>query len=111
MGRLTSLEHRVMRLLVLGLANRAVAQELGITERVAERYILSVLKKLGLSSRAQLADCIRGQRRSPVGGDATATPNAVGERKQLTARELEVAALVGRGLTNREIGAELVITE
>jgi DNA-binding NarL/FixJ family response regulator len=38
-------------------------------------------------------------------------PMPVGLSGALTRRELEVAALVARGLTNRQIAAELVITE
>jgi DNA-binding CsgD family transcriptional regulator len=43
----------------------------------------------------------------PVTAAATARPGGIG----LTSREHEVAALIARGLTNRQIAAELVITE
>ena len=40
-----------------------------------------------------------------------AAPNRALERLALTRREVEVLALLGNGLTNREIGAELFITD
>ena len=39
------------------------------------------------------------------------TPNAALERLELTPREIEVLALLAGGLTNREIGAELFISD
>jgi DNA-binding NarL/FixJ family response regulator len=38
-----------------GLSNRAIADELGITERTARTHVSNILAKLGLSSRTQAA--------------------------------------------------------
>jgi DNA-binding NarL/FixJ family response regulator len=45
----------VAALVARGLTNRAIAQELVITEATAERHLGNVYAKLGLASRAQLA--------------------------------------------------------
>lgn len=42
---------------------------------------------------------------------SVAAPNAALELLELTPRELEVLALLASGLTNREIGSELFITD
>jgi DNA-binding NarL/FixJ family response regulator len=47
---------------------------------------------------------------SPAPGDVTEAAEAVGEASGLTARELEIAALIARGLSNRGIADELVIS-
>jgi ATP/maltotriose-dependent transcriptional regulator MalT len=52
---LTPREREVAALVARGLSNRAIAQELVITEATAERHIGNVFAKLGLTSRAQLA--------------------------------------------------------
>ena len=52
---LTPREREVAALVARGLSNRAIAQELVITEATAERHIGNVFAKLGLASRAQLA--------------------------------------------------------
>jgi DNA-binding NarL/FixJ family response regulator len=54
-GPLTPREREVAALVARGLSNRAIAQELVITEATAERHIGNVFAKLGLDSRAQLA--------------------------------------------------------
>jgi len=54
-GRLTSRELDVLRLLGEGYANKAIAAELGITERTTRTHVSSILAKLGLSSRTQAA--------------------------------------------------------
>jgi DNA-binding NarL/FixJ family response regulator len=38
-----------------GLPNRAIAAELGITERTARTHVSNILAKLGLASRTQAA--------------------------------------------------------
>jgi DNA-binding NarL/FixJ family response regulator len=54
-GSLTSRELDVLRLLGEGYANKAIAAELGITERTTRTHVSSILAKLGLSSRTQAA--------------------------------------------------------
>ena len=54
-GTLTSRELDVLRLLGEGYANKAIAAELGITERTTRTHVSSILRKLGLSSRTQAA--------------------------------------------------------
>jgi non-specific serine/threonine protein kinase len=54
-GPLTPREREVTALVARGLSNRAIAQQLVITEATVERHIGNVFAKLGLDSRAQLA--------------------------------------------------------
>jgi non-specific serine/threonine protein kinase len=51
---LTRREQEVMPLLARGLTNRQIADELMISERTAETHVCTILKKLGLTRRAQL---------------------------------------------------------
>jgi len=52
---LTDREREVLRLVASGLANKAIASELGITERTARTHVSNILGKLGLASRTQAA--------------------------------------------------------
>ena len=52
---LTRREFQVARLVADGLSNRAVAEQLHISERTAEAHVLHILNKLGLASRGQIA--------------------------------------------------------
>jgi DNA-binding NarL/FixJ family response regulator len=52
---LTGRERDVLRLVARGLANQAIADELGITERTARTHVSNILGKLGLASRTQAA--------------------------------------------------------
>ena len=54
-GSLTSREIEVLRLVGAGAANKAIAAELGISERTARTHVSRILGKLGLSSRTQAA--------------------------------------------------------
>jgi DNA-binding NarL/FixJ family response regulator len=52
---LTPRERDVLGGIARGLSNRAIADELGITERTARTHVSNILAKLGLSSRTQAA--------------------------------------------------------
>jgi DNA-binding NarL/FixJ family response regulator len=52
---LTSREIDVLRLVAAGKANKQIALELSISERTTRTHVSSILSKLGLSSRTQLA--------------------------------------------------------
>lgn len=52
---LSKREHQVVRLVARGLKNREIGKTLGITEHVAKNYMRSVLDKLGMSNRVEVA--------------------------------------------------------
>jgi DNA-binding CsgD family transcriptional regulator len=58
---LTTREREVAALLLRGMSNRQIAEQLVITERTAETHVCRILSKLGLGSRAQLAALIVDQ--------------------------------------------------
>jgi two-component system NarL family response regulator len=53
--RLTERELEVLRLVAQGLANKAIADRLAISERTARTHVSNLLAKLGLTSRTQAA--------------------------------------------------------
>jgi DNA-binding NarL/FixJ family response regulator len=52
---LSQREREVARLVALGRSNKAIAAELSISGRTVENHVTSALKKLGASSRTELA--------------------------------------------------------
>jgi DNA-binding NarL/FixJ family response regulator len=55
LGSLTPRERDVLGAVARRLSNRAIADELGITERTARTHVSNILAKLGLASRTQAA--------------------------------------------------------
>jgi DNA-binding NarL/FixJ family response regulator len=55
LASLTTRERDVLAGVARGLSNRAIAEELGITERTARTHVSNILAKLGLASRTQAA--------------------------------------------------------
>jgi len=53
-ARLTPMERRVLELVGKGLANREIADELGIAEKTVKNHVTSVLAKMGLQRRTQV---------------------------------------------------------
>jgi len=71
LARLTPRESQVMELVAAGMRNRAVAQELGISERTVKVHRGRVMKKLHLDSLPDLVRLvgIRDGRRDPTWSD------------------------------------------
>jgi DNA-binding NarL/FixJ family response regulator len=55
LASLTAREREVLAGVARGLSNRAIADELAITERTARTHVSNILAKLGLASRTQAA--------------------------------------------------------
>ncbi len=51
-GGLTGRELQVLALVASGRTNRAIARELGLSEKTVARHLSNIFAKLGLSSRA-----------------------------------------------------------
>jgi DNA-binding NarL/FixJ family response regulator len=56
---LTEREREVLRLLVEGLDNRAIAEGLCVVTRTVEQHVTNVLSKLGVASRLEAAVWVR----------------------------------------------------
>jgi len=52
--RLTQREHEIVALVLKGLTNRAIAEQLSLKERTIESHMTSIMSRLGIRSRYQL---------------------------------------------------------
>lgn len=59
---LSKRELEVAGLVAEGKTNRAIAEELFVSERTAQTHVQHILTKLGLSNRTQIAAWLSGQR-------------------------------------------------
>jgi two-component system, NarL family, response regulator DevR len=55
LAQLTAKERRVLELMAEGLTNRAIGEQLYITEKTVKNYVTSVLSKMGMSRRTEAA--------------------------------------------------------
>lgn len=62
---LTPSERRVLNLIGDGLSNREIGEQLGIAEKTVKNHITSLLAKMGLQRRTQVAAWVAAQRSSP----------------------------------------------
>jgi DNA-binding CsgD family transcriptional regulator len=60
MAGLTGRELEVARLVARRMSNKAIGKELGMATRTASTHLSNIYQKLGISSRGELADLIRG---------------------------------------------------
>jgi len=64
---LTPQEQRIVTLLADGLTNRQIAEKVNLAENTAKNYVSSILMKLGLSRRSEVAALLA---KRPTGNDA-----------------------------------------
>ncbi len=64
-GALTPREREVALLVAGGLTNRQIAGELTISERTVTTHVERILRKLGATSRSQVASRVAGQQPLP----------------------------------------------
>lgn len=64
MDALTKSEVRIVELIGEGLANREIAERLGVAEKTVKNHITAVLAKMGLQRRTQVAAWVAGRRSS-----------------------------------------------
>jgi predicted ATPase/DNA-binding CsgD family transcriptional regulator len=73
-GTLTAREREVAALVAGGLTNKAIADELVISQATAARHVTNILAKLGFSSRTQIAAWAADRKPDPNGPPGPALP-------------------------------------
>ena len=63
-ARLTQSERKVLELIGDGLSNREIGERLNVAEKTVKNHITSILAKMGLQRRTQVAALVAGQRAS-----------------------------------------------
>ena len=70
---LTPSERKVLDLIGDGLSNREIGEKLGVAEKTVKNHITSLLSKMGLQRRTQVAALVAGQRAASWRNRATAS--------------------------------------
>jgi DNA-binding NarL/FixJ family response regulator len=65
-GALTGTERRVVDLIAEGLTNVAIAQRLFVSRRTVESHVSAAYRKLGVSTRVELARLVLDHERAPA---------------------------------------------
>ena len=63
-ANLTPSERKVLELIGDGLSNREIGDKLGVAEKTVKNHITSLLSKMGMKRRTQVAAWVAGQRAS-----------------------------------------------
>jgi DNA-binding CsgD family transcriptional regulator len=77
---LTRSEERIVQLAAAGLSNPEVAHELGISRQTVEWHLWRVYRKLGVHSRAELAE--RFSARPPLGPNGSIPLGGTGSKDE-----------------------------
>jgi DNA-binding NarL/FixJ family response regulator len=100
-------------LVAAGLTNREIAQRLGLADRTVHSHLDHIRRKLGVSSRVQLALWVRRRGEAMTLAEATDLARHGSPKDDhypgLTRRQCAVASLLANGLTNRQIAFRLTI--
>jgi DNA-binding NarL/FixJ family response regulator len=98
---LTAREREVIECIIGGQSTAQMAQQLGVRQSTARSHVRSVLTKMGVSSRLEVAAVITATR-GPGQGDLD---GRLAER--LTAREIEVLCVLMKGTSRKATAEEL----
>ncbi|WP_430335317.1 LuxR C-terminal-related transcriptional regulator [Rhodococcus sp. ACT016] len=61
LGTLSDIERRVVQLVVQGMRNREIAAQLYVSQRMVEKHLTGIFRKLGIRSRAELFALIKSE--------------------------------------------------
>src|SRR6476660_9657537 len=102
--KITPRDEAALRLLAQGCSNKEIAGSLNISPRTVKQHLRTLFLRAGIRDgrkRVKLATAIFAKEQM----------NSCNPGERLTATELQVAALVWQGLTNREIARTIGTTE
>lgn len=106
--RLTKIELDVLTLLNLGMTNREIANNLGMTLGTVKWYMNQIFSKLQVRNRIEALACARQLLALDASG--AEWPPPVPMPAPLRKIEFDILSLVKQGLTNREIADSLALT-
>ncbi len=101
--KITPRDEQVLQLLIQGCSNKEIASQLNISPRTVKQHLRTLFLRAGIRDGRKRKT---GHRHVRKGADEIMQP-----RERLTTKELQVAAMVWQGLTNREIARAIGTTE